>query len=285
LNSSLVLKELTIELSSKTIIMGIVNVTPDSFSDGGMYTQGGPPETARAVDAALTMVDEGADIIDVGGESTRPGSARVSAEEELDRVIPVIEGIRRHSSIPVSIDTYKSVVAVAAAKAGASMINDISACRMDPEMAVTAAATGCALVLMHMKGRPEDMQKDPAYVDVVSEVSGFLLERATAAEAAGVSKERILIDPGIGFGKTVGHNLTLINRLDILAALGYPVVLGVSRKAFIGSITGGAGPMDRLEGTLAACVAGIMRGASILRVHDVSAVTKAAAVADAVARA
>ena len=285
MDKTLALDGLTSLMRTRTLVMGIVNVTPDSFSDGGRFMAGGVPDLDGAVDAAMAMASDGADIIDVGGESTRPGSARVSTDEELSRVIPVIEGIRRRSTIPISIDTYKSSVAKAAAAAGASIINDVSACDMDPDMSAVAARVGCALILMHMKGSPEDMQRDPSYTDVVSEVRDYLLDRARSAEAAGVPHGRIMVDPGIGFGKTVAHNLALINRLDEIASIGYPVVLGVSRKAFIGNVTGTSDPADRADGTLAACVAGIMRGANIIRVHDVKSAIRAAAVTDAVMRA
>jgi dihydropteroate synthase len=282
------LKGATLDLSGRTHIMGILNVTPDSFSDGGRFVAAsgrGAPETGRAVEAALRMVEEGADMIDVGGESTRPGSDRLTAEAETARVIPVIEGIKRHSDVPISIDTYKAVTARAAVGAGASIINDISGLTLDPGMPAAAAETGAALIIMHMKGTPADMQDDPRYDDLVGEVAGFLRASSKRALAAGVAEDRILLDVGIGFGKTVEHNLTLIRRLSEFADIGFPLVLGVSRKAFIGGLTGGAGPSDRLEGTIAASVLGIVRGANVLRVHDVKAAKRAALVADAVLRA
>jgi dihydropteroate synthase len=281
------LGDVTLDLDARTHIMGVLNVTPDSFSDGGLFMgpgASGAPDYAKAVESALRMVEEGADIIDIGGESTRPGAKSVTQEEEIKRVLPVIEGLRRHSPVPVSIDTYKSGTARAALEAGASIINDISAGAFDPDMAAVAAGTGAAIILMHIKGAPPDMQERPEYGDVVSEVCGYLAERAGNFRDAGVLPERILIDPGIGFGKTVTHNLALINRLDEIKALGYPLVLGVSRKAFIGKLTGGAEASDRLEGTIAASVIGIVRGADIIRVHDVRAARRAAAVADAVLR-
>jgi dihydropteroate synthase len=277
----------TLDLDARTHIMGVLNITPDSFSDGGLFMgpdASGTPDYVKAIESALKMVEEGADIIDIGGESTRPGAQSVPEEEEIKRVLPVIEGIRRHSKVPVSIDTYKAGTARAAVLAGASIINDISAGAFDPEMAAVAAQTGAAIILMHIKGAPPDMQERPEYGDVVSEVRAYLAERADRLRAAGVSGDKILLDVGIGFGKTVLHNLALINRLDEIKSLGLPLVLGVSRKAFIGKLTGGAEASDRLEGTIAASVIGIVRGADIIRVHDVRAAKRAAAVADAIIR-
>lgn len=275
----------TMDLSARTRIMGILNVTPDSFSDGGAFVSSGMIDYGKAVEHALKMAEDGADIIDIGGESTRPGSARVALAEELDRVLPVIDGIKKHSSVVLSVDTNKAAVARAAAEAGASIINDISGGSLDPEMLDAVRQTGAAFIIMHMKGTPADMQVAPVYKDVVAEVKGVLAERAKMALDAGVSPDKIMLDPGIGFGKTVAHNLALINRLDTITALGYPVVLGVSRKAFIGKLTGAEAPSDRVEGTIASSVIGIVRGASILRVHDVKAVRRACLVADAVLRA
>ncbi len=275
----------TIDLSCRTHIMGVLNVTPDSFSDGGAFISSGSIDYSRAVEHALMMAEDGADIIDIGGESTRPGSARVNLEEELDRVLPVINGIKKHSSVIISVDTCKAAVARAAAEAGASIINDISGGSHDLDMLHTVRQTGAAFIIMHMKGTPEDMQSNPVYGDVVAEVRDVLADRARMAQETGVTPDKILLDPGIGFGKTVAHNLSLINRLDTITALGYPVVLGVSRKAFIGKLTGAKTPSDRLEGTIASSVIGIVRGASIIRVHDVKAVRRACLVADAVLRA
>jgi dihydropteroate synthase len=276
----------SLDLSARTHIMGVLNLTPDSFSDGGRLMEaGGRPDPVRVADEALRMVEEGADIIDVGGESTRPGSMRVSASEEIARVVPAIREITSRTSTPVSIDTCKSETARAALDAGASIINDISGMGFDPAMAALAAGSGAAVVLMHMKGTPADMQKDPTYGDLVGEVRSFLMDAAGRAAAAGVPKGRIMLDVGIGFGKTLEHNLELINRLGEFVSLGYPIVLGVSRKAFIGALTGGPPPDDRLEGTIAANVVGIARGASIIRVHDVRVAKRAALVADAVLRA
>ncbi len=266
---------------SRTRIMGVINVTPDSFSDVGRFFQ----NNSKAIEAALHMAEDGADIIDVGGESTRPGAGAVSQEEETARVLPVIEGIRKHSGIPVSIDTFKSATARAAIKAGASMINDTTGLMFDPAMAEVAAKTGAAVVIMHIKGTPADMQADPQYTDLLGEVKGYLKAGIDRALKAGVPEDSISIDPGIGFGKTLEHNLELIARLGELAGLGYPVVLGVSRKAFIGKLTGGAPVFDRLEGTISASVLGIANGANIIRAHDVKAVRRAADVADAILRA
>ncbi len=279
------MRDAVLDLSSGTRVMGILNLTPDSFSDGGSHFRGGRLEVEAAVDAALRMADEGADIIDVGGESTRPGAVAVPADVEIARVLPVIEGIRKRSAVPVSIDTTKASTARAALDAGASLINDISGGTFDPGMYRLAAETGAAMVLMHIKGTPTDMQADPRYGDVVSEVTQHLAGLARAARSAGIPADRIMIDPGIGFGKTAAHNLALINRLDRVAAIGYPVVLGVSRKAFIGALTGGAPAADRLEGSLAAAAIGIARGAKIIRAHDVKATKRAAQVADAILRA
>jgi dihydropteroate synthase len=274
-----------LDLSGMTRIMGILNVTPDSFSDGGVFVSSGRTDHSKAVEHALIMAEDGADIIDIGGESTRPGSARVTLAEELDRVLPVIEGIKRHSSVILSIDTSKAAVARAAAGAGASIINDISGGSFDPDMLDAVRQTGAAFIIMHMKGTPADMQVNPVYDNVVADVRGVLAERAMMAQGAGISPGKIMLDPGIGFGKALEHNLALINRLDSIAALGYPVVLGVSRKAFIGKLTGTENPCDRVEGTIASSVIGIVRGAAILRVHDVKAVKRACLVADAVLRA
>ncbi len=282
---------------SRTRIMGIINITPDSFSDGGRFRGAGPgkpiagcgaagfrPDYSKAIEAALKMAEDGADILDIGGESTRPGAISVSDKEEIERVLPVIEGIRKYSDIPVSVDTFKSVTARAAIEAGASIINDISGLRFDPEMAGVAAKTGAAVVIMHIKGTPADMQTEPRYSDLMGEVKEYLKTGIDMALEAGVPADKILIDPGIGFGKTLEHNLELIARLGEIAGIGYPVVLGVSRKAFIGKLTGEAPVSDRLEGAISASVLGIANGASIIRAHDVKASRRAADVADAILR-
>ena len=254
----------------RVLIMGILNVTPDSFSDGGRFLS---PDAA--VKRALIMEKEGADIIDVGGESSRPGAEPVPVEEELRRVLPVLERLRGKLRIPISIDTTKAEVAEAALRAGASIVNDISALRFDPAMAPLVAKFGAGLVLMHMLGTPKTMQQAPHYEDVVTEVRDFLAERAQYAQSQGIPREAIAVDPGIGFGKTVEHNLELLRRLPELVELGFPVLVGPSRKSFIGAILG-LGVEERLEGTLAACAVAVVRGADILRVHDVKEVRRAA---------
>ncbi len=256
--------------------MGILNVTPDSFSDGGRYL-----DARAAVARGLEMAAEGADIIDVGGESTRPGALPVAPDEEMARVVPVVREIRKESAALISVDTSKAAVARAAMDAGADIINDVSALRFDPDMAGVAADSGAAVVLMHMKGTPETMQVEPRYEDLFAEVRGFLEARADAARSAGVRRDRIIVDPGIGFGKTFAHNIALIEGLGFLDDLGFPVLAGVSRKSFIGKALG-AGPGERLEGSLAAGVLCIERGTHILRVHDVRATRRAADMTDAV---
>lgn len=247
-------------------IMGVVNVTPDSFSDGGLYVE---PETAIA--HGLELAAEGAAIIDVGGESTRPGALPVEAEEELDRVLPVIEGLMTaRTDAQISIDTSKASVASTALDAGATFVNDVTALRGDPEMVSLVASSGADVCLMHMLGEPRTMQEDPRYEDVVSEVKAFLEDRLQFAVQGGVAEERILLDPGIGFGKTADHNLELIDRLDEIVALGRPVAVGASRKSFIGRITGREDPFERVPGTVAVNVLAYERGARVFRVHDVA---------------
>jgi len=259
----------------RTALMGIVNVTPDSFSDGGRYF-----EPAHAISHGVKLVEEGADIIDVGGESTRPGARPVSGREEMERVIPVIRGLRRELSAPISVDTYKADVARAALDEGADMVNDISALRFDPAMAPLVAAEKVPVVLMHMQGAPRTMQQRPHYRDVVEEVKEFLRDQIRYAVQSGVDLERIIIDPGIGFGKELEHNLALLRALPALADLGRPVLVGPSRKTFIGKILD-AGPEERLEGSLAAAVAAVLGGASVIRTHDVKEARRAIRVADA----
>jgi dihydropteroate synthase len=253
--------------------MGVLNVTPDSFSDGGVHLD---PDVAAA--AARRMIDDGAAIVDVGGESTRPGSDGVSGEEELARVVPVLE--RLGGDIPLSIDTAKAEVARAALERGAVLVNDVTALRGDPELAGVVADAGAYLCLMHMQGEPRTMQAEPRYWDVASEVAAFLEERLTFAVAAGIPEERICLDPGIGFGKTVEHNLELVRRLDVLLALGRPVLVGFSRKSSLKKLTGSD---DLLGASVAAAVAAFDRGASILRVHDVKPTVDALTVAGAIA--
>jgi dihydropteroate synthase len=265
-----------LEFAHRTLIMGIVNVTPDSFFDGGRRL-----DPAKAVADGAAMAASGADIIDIGGESTRPGARPVSEEEELARVLPVVRDLRREVRAPISIDTYKSSVARAALDAGADIVNDISALRFDPKMTSLVAAEKVPVVLMHMQGTPGTMQQEPHYGDVVREVRDFLATQLYEAMDAGVAPEAIIIDPGIGFGKTLEHNLQLLRGLPVLAALGQPLLVGVSRKAFIGKILNST-PDERLEGSLAAAVAAALAGANILRVHDVPETCKAARIADAI---
>jgi dihydropteroate synthase len=261
----------------RPLIMGVVNVTPDSFSDGGRYLT-----SRQAVDHGLHLIADGADLIDVGGESTRPGAKPVNTLEEIARVVPVIEQLARHG-VPISIDTSKSEVAAAGLEAGADLVNDVTACG-DPSMAPLVASAGAGLVLMHMKGTPRTMQEDPRYDDVVLEVSGFLGARAAVVEAAGVRPESICIDPGIGFGKSQEHNLILLNRLAEFTQLGYPLLIGTSRKAFLGTLTGHQLPDDRDLATAVSSVLAFERGADVIRVHNVSACREALQVALAIVR-
>lgn len=255
--------------------MGVVNVTPDSFSDGGLYLD---PEAA--VRHGVELVEAGAEILDVGGESTRPGAEPVTAEEELRRVVPVIEALAGRG-VTISVDTSKAAVAAAALDAGAEVVNDVTALRGDPEMAALCAERGAGVVLMHMLGDPRTMQRNPVYDEVVADVRGFLSDRLEAAVAAGVARERIWLDPGIGFGKTLEHNLELLRRLGELASLGRPLVVGTSRKSFIGHIDGSP-PGERLGGTIASSILAFAVGAEVLRVHDVAELGEAAAVAGAI---
>jgi dihydropteroate synthase len=253
-------------------IMGVVNVTPDSFSDGGVFD-----DDVAAIAHAHRLIAEGAAIVDVGGESTRPGADPVPLEQELERVIPVVAGI---SGAQVSIDTMKSAVAEQALDAGASYVNDVSAFRHDPELPALVADRGVDCCLMHMLGEPRTMQDDPRYDDVVDDVKAFLEERLKAATAAGIAEERIQLDPGIGFGKTLEHNLELLRRLDELTTLGRPIVIGTSRKSFLGRLTG-RDVTERVHATVATSVIAFERGARVFRVHDVAATADALAVAAA----
>ncbi|HET7393740.1 MAG TPA: dihydropteroate synthase [Candidatus Binatia bacterium] len=266
-----------IDMTCHTVVMGIVNVTPDSFYDGGKRF-----DTGRAADDAVEMIDFGAEILDIGGESTRPGAQPVTLDEELRRVLPVIRELRKRCSVPISVDTYKEAVARAALDEGADIVNDISALRFDPAMAALVANEGVPLILMHMQGVPRTMQREPHYQDVLREVRDFLAERVRAAKQAGIAQEEIIIDPGIGFGKTLAHNLVLLKNLQSLNSLGQPLLIGVSRKAFIGKILNAAGPEERLEGSVAAAVSAALNGANILRVHDVSETVRALRVIDAI---
>ena len=268
----------TLDLGGVPLIMGIVNVTPDSFSDGGRFL-----DADAAVAQGKRLLEEGADLLDVGGESTRPGAKPVPVAEELQRVIPVIERLVREAGACVSVDTRKAAVAEAALAAGAAIVNDVSALRADPALGGVVARAGAGLVLMHMQGEPRTMQKEPAYAEVVTEVIGFLRERGAAAAAAGISAEAIVYDPGIGFGKTAAHNLEILRRLPEFSALGRPLLVGPSRKAFIGQVLGGLPPAERGDGTAAAVALSVAGGAAILRVHDVKAMARAARVAAAIA--
>jgi dihydropteroate synthase len=260
------------------VVVGILNVTPDSFSDGGDFLD---PEAA-AVHAAA-MLDEGAGILDLGGESTRPGSDPVSQEEEIHRVVPVIDRIlAARPEAVISVDTYRSGTATAALEAGARIINDVTALRGDPRMASAVKEAACPVILMHMQGEPKTMQREPHYEDVVREVTDFLARRAEYAVAAGIRQENVIVDPGIGFGKDLEHNLALLQNLDAIVDLGFPVLIGASRKTFIGRITGVQEARERAFGTVATTVLAYERGATFFRVHDVRANREALAVAEAV---
>jgi dihydropteroate synthase len=260
---------------SRPLVMGILNATPDSFSDGGAYA-----DVAEAVAAGLRMVAEGADVVDVGGESTRPGADPVPIAREAERVVPVVSALAAQG-VCVSVDTRHPMVAAAALEAGAVIVNDVSGFR-DPAMVHLAAAIDAGLIAMHMLGEPRTMQADPVYEDVVFEVVAYLAAQAAALQAAGVAADRIVLDPGIGFGKTTAHNLELLARVGEIAALGYPVLVGASRKRFIGEITGIGEPRERLAGSLAAALTAVRRGAGIVRVHDVAATVQALTVARAI---
>jgi dihydropteroate synthase len=266
----------TLILGKRTLLMGVLNVTPDSFSDGGLFFN-----KEKAISHGLRMVEEGADIIDIGGESTRPGSKPLELEEELRRVIPVIEFITKEVNVPISIDTYKSNVAQRAIEAGAQMINDISGLHFDPSLAQVAVKEDVPLVLMHIRGTPETMQKDIHYDSLFSEILQYLKDSIQRAESAGLDPRQIIIDPGIGFGKTVEDNLLIIKNLYEFRILGKPILLGTSRKSFIGKILN-AEAGDRLEGTLSSIAIGVLNGAHIIRSHDVVQAKKAIAVADAI---
>ncbi len=259
----------------RTAIMGILNITPDSFSDGGRYVD---PEMAVA--HGVKLAGEGADIIDIGGESTRPGALRVSLEEEIERVVPVVRGLRRVLSIPLSIDTYKAEVARRVLDEGVDVVNDISALRFDPAMVSLVASEKVPVVLMHMQGMPRTMQVQPHYQNVLEEVKDFLRDRMASVVETGVSPEQIIIDPGIGFGKNLDHNLALLRGLPALGSLGRPLLVGPSRKTFLGELLQ-IGPEDRLEGSLAAAVAAGLGGANMIRVHDVRETLRALQVVNA----
>ena len=271
----------TLVLGERTLIMGILNVTPDSFSDGGHYDQ---PETA--IEQALEMEKMGADIIDLGGESTRPGSEVTSASEELNRILPVLEGLRGRLKIPISVDTRRSTIAELALCAGAQLINDVSGLKNDPRIAQVAAKHGVPLILMHMRGAPRTMQRGPFARDVLRDVMSGLRNSAAQARKAGVRKSQIILDPGIGFGKSHSQNYELLQKLPRLAALGYPLLVGTSRKGFLGATLARDGkpapPEERIWGTVATVTASILGGAHIVRVHDVAEMMQVARVADRV---
>lgn len=272
------LRDRALDLSSRTWVMGILNVTPDSFSDGGRFL-----DSKEAVLHGVKMVDEGADILDIGGESTRPGSDPVPPEEELNRVLPVIAGLAERVKVPLSIDTTKSFVAQKAQEAGAAIVNDTSGLQDDPRMASVTAAHGSAVVLMHRKGAPRVMQADPQYYDLMGEIISFLRQSIRQAEEAGVGADQIAIDPGIGFGKTLEHNLYLLKHLEEFSVLGKPIVVGPSRKSFLGRILN-LPAEERLEGTAAAVAAAVLNGAALVRVHDVKEMVRVVRVADAIRR-
>jgi dihydropteroate synthase len=268
----------SLEIGKRTLVMGIVNVTPDSFSDGGRFFH-----AEKAIEHAKRLAREGADIIDIGGESTRPGSDSVTLEEEMRRVIPVIEGISGEVNVPISIDTFKSEVAKIALDKGVSMINDISALRFDPKVADVAVKYDAPIVLMHMKGTPKNMQLNPTYISLMDEIKEFLGERVEFAVSKGMTKDSVIIDPGIGFGKTIEHNYDIIRKLSELKELRLPILIGTSRKSFIGN-TLGLDVDQRLEGTLATITMCVMNGADIIRAHDVKEAVRVVRMTDAIYR-
>ncbi|MGQ9570412.1 MAG: dihydropteroate synthase [Thermodesulfovibrionales bacterium] len=275
----LVWKNFSFDFSKKTCIMGILNATPDSFSDGGLYL-----DKSSAIERAYQIAEEGADIIDIGGESTRPGSEPITVQEELRRTIPFIEAISKNIKIPISIDTYKSEVAKVALDAGASMVNDISGLRFDPKMPEIVSEYKVPVVIMHIKGTPKDMQTNPFYEALIPEIMDYFRMGIKIATQAGISEDKIIIDPGIGFGKTFEHNLEIINNLQEFTLFRKPILIGPSRKAFIGKILGDAPISERLEGTSAVVAISILKGANIIRVHDVKEMVKVAKVTDAIKR-
>ena len=273
-------RSFTFEIGDQPLLMGIVNVTPDSFSDGGDYFS-----EEDAIERGLLLAAQGADILDVGGESTRPGAKTVSARFEIERVVPVIRQLARQVTVPVSVDTTKAAVAQAAIAAGASIVNDISAFRFDPAMAGLVAETGAGAVLMHIKGRPRTMQQAPVYDDLIGEIRAYLRRCLAVAEQAGVAPRQLAVDPGIGFGKTPAHNLSILKHLGGFAELGRPLVAGASRKSFIGAVNNGIPPQQRLPGSIAAAITAWRNGAHILRVHDVAETKQALATYHAIEKA
>lgn len=268
-----------LSLGKETRIMGILNVTPDSFSDGGLFFG-----QDQAIAQGEALAAQGADLLDIGGESTRPFSASISVEEEIRRIVPVIKTLVKRISIPISIDTYKAEVARAALDAGAALVNDISALGFDPDLAQVIAEYGVPVILMHIQGTPRDMQVHPTYDFLLEDIHRFFVERLAKAQRQGIPREKILIDPGIGFGKTMDHNLTLIKRLDYFQSLDRPIVLGTSRKSFIGKLTNQE-PLNRDWGTAATLAIGVVKGAHMVRVHNASAAKQVLAVADALGEA
>lgn len=263
-------------LNQRTLLMGVLNRTPDSFSDGGLFL-----DHDKAVERVFEMVREGADIIDIGGESTRPGASKISLDEELERTIPIIKKLAGELEAPISIDTSKSEVARAALESGAAMVNDVSGLKSDPAMARVAADYNCSVVVMHSKGTPQTMQRDPVYKDLITEITKALKESINIAERAGVRREKIIIDPGIGFGKTTGHNLEIIKNLHRFEVLGKPILIGLSRKSFIGNVLN-LEVDKRVMGGAAATALAIINGAGIIRVHDVARMREVARMADAI---
>ncbi|MBI4399833.1 dihydropteroate synthase [Candidatus Micrarchaeota archaeon] len=265
------------KIGERTYILGILNVTPDSFYDGGAYYSSG-----RAIDHARYMIQSGADIIDIGGESSRPGSKPITPKEEKERILPIIKQLVQETDVPLSVDTYKAEVAKAALEAGASMVNDITALGGDKQMASVVKKFKVPVVLMHMQGTPETMQKNPKYKNVIKEVSEFLKKRASFAIRNGIDESNIILDPGIGFGKTTDHNLEIIANLKEFKKIGYPVLLGPSRKSFIGKILGDLPPEERFEGTLGASAISIFNDVDFLRVHDVKSTLRVGKVVEAI---
>jgi dihydropteroate synthase len=271
------LEKRTLVLGEKTLVVGVLNVTPDSFSDGGRYLDAG-----RAIERAFEMESAGADIVEIGGESSRPGAPPVGLQEEIDRIEPVLKAIVPGLSVPVSVDTYKSRVVEIALECGAALINDVSALRFDPSLAGVVARRNAGLILMHMRGTPADMQTLEPARDILSEIEADLSEAVSKAETRGVPRSRIILDPGIGFGKTLEQNLLILNQLQRLARLGLPIMIGTSRKSFIGRLTGKPAG-ERLFGTAASVTAAILRGAHLIRVHDVAEMVEVARITDAIA--
>lgn len=266
-----------LDFTKKTYIMGVLNVTPDSFSDGGLYFN-----KDNAIKHAFKLIEDGADIIDIGGESSRPGSLPVSLEEEIRRTIPVIKEISKRINIPISIDTYKAEVARQALDAGASIINDISGLKFDPEMATVISKNDVPVIVMHIKGTPTNMQINPSYEALIPEIIDYFRGSIQICKQNGIPMQKIIIDPGIGFGKTLEHNLEIIANLKEFSKLGFPIAIGVSRKAFIGKILGDIPPHQRLEGTASAVAISVFNGANIVRVHDVAEMSKVVKIADAI---